>query len=133
MARDLHDGLTQELAFIRSQTAAMATGTVIPGMAGHVAAAAERALDESRHAVEALSDDFEVPLGDKLRQAAEDVVTRAGAVVELEVEPAGPVPMAARDALVRVVREATTNAVRHGNAKSVMVRVVSDHTSVRSR
>lgn len=131
MARDLHDGLTQELAFIRSQTAAMAGGMVIPGMAEHLAAAAERALDESRHAVEALSDDHEQPLAEKLRQAAADVVNRAGAVVELEVEPAAPVPMAARDALVRVVREATTNAVRHGQATSVIVRVTTDDACVR--
>jgi signal transduction histidine kinase len=61
LARDLHDGLTQELAFIRSQTAAMAGGTVIPGMAGHLAAAAERALDESRHAIEALADTTSSP------------------------------------------------------------------------
>ncbi len=131
LARDLHDGLTQELAFIRSQTAAMAGGTVIPGMAAHLAAAAERALDESRHAVEALADDFELPLADKLRQAAEDVVTRAGATVELDVESAAPVPMITRDAMVRVVREATTNAVRHGGARYVVVRLATDHGDVR--
>ncbi|HEV2767041.1 MAG TPA: sensor histidine kinase [Acidimicrobiales bacterium] len=131
LARDLHDGLTQELAFIRSQTAAMAGGTVIPGMAGHVAAAAERALDESRHAIEALSDDFELPLADKLREAAQDVVTRAGAVVDLDLEPAASVPMTARDALVRVVREATTNAVRHGEARCVVVRVATSDGDVR--
>ncbi len=131
LARDLHDGLTQELAFIRSQTAAMAGGTVIPGMAGHLAAAAERALDESRHAIEALSDDFELSLADKLREAAQDVVTRAGAIAELDVEPAAPVPMIARDALVRVVREATTNAVRHGEAGCVVVRVATGDGDVR--
>ena len=131
LARDLHDGLTQELAFIRSQTAAMAGGTVIPGMATHLAAAAERALDESRHAIEALSDDFEQPLADKLRQSVEDVVTRAGATVDLDVESAAPVSMTARDALVRVVREAATNAVRHGQAGSVVVRVATDHGDVR--
>ncbi|HEV2070791.1 MAG TPA: ATP-binding protein, partial [Acidimicrobiales bacterium] len=81
-------------------------------------------------AIEALSDDFEQPLADKLRQAAEDVVTRAGATVDLDVESAAPVSMTARDALVRVVREATTNAVRHGHAGSVVVRVATDYGDV---
>jgi len=123
MARDLHDGLVQELSFIRSQTAAMAGGVHLPDMAAHVAAAAERALQESRQAVEALSGTGAERLGEALREAAEEVAARAGTAVEVEGRAVPDVPPGVRDALVRVVREATGNAVRHGQATMVSVRL----------
>lgn len=125
MARDLHDGLVQELSFIRSQAAAMAGGVHVADMASHLAAAADRALQESRRAVEALSGTGPGSVADALRQAAEEVAERAGTSVSLTGEVGGRVPAGVRDALVRIVREATTNAVRHGHASSVSIRV--DH------
>src|SRR5262249_13678336 len=56
IARDLHDGLAQELAFIVTKTRALAEGFLQPEKRelGRLAAAAERALDESRRAITAL-------------------------------------------------------------------------------
>lgn len=125
VARELHDGLAQELAFIRSQTAAMAAGTSFPGMVGHVAAAADRALEESRRAIETLADADGQPLDRALRAAAEEVAARGGARVEVHVDVAA-VPPAVAEALVRVVREAAGNAVRHGRARCVTVSLVCD-------
>ncbi|HVE47700.1 MAG TPA: sensor histidine kinase [Acidimicrobiales bacterium] len=129
VARDLHDGLAQELAFIRSQTSAMAAGTVVPGMMQHLSDAADRALAESRRAVDVLSGGdvharSREPLVEALTRAAEEVARRAGAVVKVEVngEPAA-VSMEVHEALVRVTREAATNAVRHGGASTVALTV----------
>lgn len=123
IARDLHDGLKQELAFIRSQTADMAAGVAQPGMAQHVADAAERALAEARRAVKALAGDpADVePLADALVRAAEEVATRGGAVVKIEAGASPTVSPAVHEALTKVTREACTNAVRHGGATTLLL------------
>jgi signal transduction histidine kinase len=126
IARELHDGLAQELAFLRSQTAAMAAGTVVPGMAAHLHAAAERALGESRRAIDVLTEPARGALDHAVLRAAREVADRSGATVSLD---AGPVPPASADvhqALVRITREATTNAVRHGRARTVSVGLGGD-------
>ncbi|MCA1710395.1 MAG: histidine kinase dimerization/phosphoacceptor domain-containing protein [Actinobacteria bacterium] len=48
IARDLHDGLAQELAFAATQSRALAERSEQPKRAQLIAAATERALDESR-------------------------------------------------------------------------------------
>jgi signal transduction histidine kinase len=109
LARDLHDGLAQELAFIASEAS------------GAVAAAAERALDESRRAIAALTRPIDEPIELALGQAAEEVAGRVGTTLELAVDSAEPVAPAVREALIRIVREAVTNAARHGRAAHVRV------------
>jgi signal transduction histidine kinase len=131
MARDLHDGLVQELSFIRSQTAAAAGGMEVPGMAEHLAAAADRALRESRRAVDALSGATPERLADALRIAADDVAARAGTAVSMVGRGPEEVRGEVRHALAQVVREATSNAVRHGKATSVVVRLDGAAGSVR--
>lgn len=130
VARELHDGLAQELAFIRSQTAAMAAGMPLPEMVGHVAAAAERALEESRRAIDTLADGSQTPLQEALRAAAEDVAARQGVRVEVHVQGAA-IPPSVTEALVRVVREAVGNAVRHGGARCIVVRLACDKRALR--
>jgi signal transduction histidine kinase len=130
VARELHDGLAQELAFIRSQTAAMASGMPSPDMVGHVATAAERALEESRRAIETLADGASAPLHQAIGTAAEEVAARYGAQVEVDVQPRS-IPPTVAEALLRVVREATGNAVRHGAARRVVVRLTCDNRSLR--
>lgn len=132
MARDLHDGLVQELSFIRSQTAAMADGVQLPGMAGHLAQAADRALHESRRAVEALSGEGgAADLAEALREAAVEIAGRAGTSVSVHGQPVVQVTTEVREALARVVREAASNAVRHGQAASVSIRLDGDGDRVR--
>jgi signal transduction histidine kinase len=109
MARDLHDGLAQELAYIASETE------------GRVAAAAERALDESRRAIAALTRPVDEPLEIALAQAAEEVAQRVGTRTLLELAHIAGCSAEVREALIRVVREAVTNAGRHGRAERVLV------------
>ena len=119
IARELHDGIAQELAFIRSQAYRLRPAGDDP--ASHIMKAAERALDESRHAIATLARPVNAPLDISVAQAAEEVAARDGIEVQLHLEPGLQVADAVHDALGRIVREAVGNAVRHGGASSVEV------------
>jgi signal transduction histidine kinase len=121
IARDLHDGLAQELAFIVGQTRSLVEGSGEEGPFSQIAAAAERALDESRTAIAALSRKVDEPLDVALAQAAEDVAARTGAHIRFELTPGIQVAPDVREDLARIVREAVSNASRHGEASNVTV------------
>lgn len=121
IARDLHDGLAQELAFIVGQMRSLVSRTGNEGPFANVAAAAERALDESRSAIAALSRDNDDPLDVALAQAAEDVAGRTGTNIRFDLTPGIRVASELREDLARIVREAVSNAGRHGQAKNVTV------------
>jgi signal transduction histidine kinase len=114
LARELHDGLAQELAFIRSEGARL-SGTTDRGVL-RMATAAERALGEARMAISSLTTPVDEPLEVTLRRAAEGVAVRMGAQVEVHCSGSPQLTTAARQSLERIVREATSNAVRHGQA-----------------
>ncbi|HVF05682.1 MAG TPA: sensor histidine kinase [Frankiaceae bacterium] len=129
IARDLHDGLAQELAYIVSATRRLARGGATD--LWDVCWAAESALDESRLAIAALSRDPREPLDVSIIFAAEEVAGRTGTRVTFELEEV-EVPSDVREALLRITREAVTNAVRHGAATRVHVRL-STRDGVRLR
>lgn len=109
IARDLHDGLAQELAYLAAETR------------GELAAVAHRALDESRRAIAALTRPVDEPVARTLAQAAEEIGHRWGIRVQLELADDVEVGADAREALLRIVREAVTNAARHARAGTVRV------------
>jgi signal transduction histidine kinase len=111
IARDIHDGLAQELAYIAAEAD------------GELALSAQRALDESRRAIAALTRRADEPLAAALAQAAEDVGHRWGTHVRVVVEKSPEVDADVREQLVRIVREAVTNAARHAGADEVLVEV----------
>jgi signal transduction histidine kinase len=121
LARELHDGLAQELAFIRSEGARL-SGTTDRNVM-RMATAAERALGEARIAISTLTTPVGEPLEISLGRAAEAVALRMGARVEVDCTGKPDVPTAARQSLERIVREATSNAVRHGQAKLIRVEI----------
>lgn len=123
MARDLHDGLAQEVAFAATQARALAERSEHPTRARLVAAAAERALDESRRAIAALTRPLDEPIEVTLAQCAEEVCDRYDATLELDVQPGIRPSPEVREALLRILREAVSNAVRHGQAHAVTVRL----------
>jgi signal transduction histidine kinase len=123
MARDLHDGLAQELAFIVTQAQRLARRD--DPAARHVVDAARRALDESRRAIAALSLPLDEPFASLLARVAEDVGVRVGLRLDLHLEKKFDAPADTRDALLRVVREAVTNAAKHAQATSVRIELTN--------
>jgi signal transduction histidine kinase len=123
LARELHDGLAQELAFIATQSRWLSRQVDAPGQMEALVVAAERALDESRSAISALTRPLDEPLDAAVAQAAEDVAGRVGVRLRLELDEGIEVPPSTREALVRIVREGVTNTARHGNASYVTVQL----------
>jgi signal transduction histidine kinase len=72
IARDLHDGLAQELAVIAMHSKSLADPRGNP-VAAEIAAAADRALDESRRAIAALTRPLDEPLAAVLGDVGAEV------------------------------------------------------------
>jgi signal transduction histidine kinase len=118
IARELHDGVAQELAFVLVQSRRLANDQ--PGLEP-IVAAAERALDESRRAMAALTRPLDEPLVAVLADEAEEIAARVGLDLELDLCDGVEVTPAEREALLRVVREAVTSAARYGGATSTRI------------
>jgi signal transduction histidine kinase len=121
IARDLHDGLAQELAFIVRRSKRTVERGIQESDITQIANAAERALDESRRVIATLTRPLDEPLDVVLSEAVKGVADRVGTTVALALEPGVHVEPDVREALVRIAREAVTNAARHGDASLVRV------------
>jgi signal transduction histidine kinase len=121
VARDLHDGVAQELAFISSQLHWLRKESSDDETTTQIMQSVQRALDESRGAISALNRPLNEPLHLTLAHTAEEVAGRVGARLELDLDESIAVPPAWEEALPRIVREAVVNAVRHGGARTVTV------------
>lgn len=120
LARELHDGLVQEIAYIRAESRSL------PASVDLIVSACDRALDEARAAVDALGRAGDEPLGHVLTRAAKQVAERYDARLDVEIDHAVDADEEQRHALVRIAREAVSNAIRHGPARRVRVRLCQD-------
>jgi signal transduction histidine kinase len=116
IARDLHDGVAQELAFIGRRARRLDDAR-----AREIAAAAERGLNDSRRAIAALTQPLDRDLADVLAEALGDVAGRHGVALDLHLAREVEVDAEAREALARIACEAVANAARHGGAEIVRV------------
>lgn len=129
IARDLHDGLAQELSFVATQVRRLSRRSEVAGaevQLDRIASASQRALDESRRAIDYLVQPHDEPLGILLTHAAEQVAGRSGARVRATADDDLDVDPEVAEELVRIVREAVTNATRHGQARTIDLTVHSD-------
>jgi signal transduction histidine kinase len=122
VARDLHDGAVQEIGYVRSVATRMARRRDDPDV-GRIVAAAERALDEMRAALTALTAPLDEPLAETLRRTACEVADRYDVGVTVKGDGDVAVTHVEREALTRIVREAATNAARHGAASKLVIDV----------
>jgi signal transduction histidine kinase len=121
IARELHDGVAQDLAFIAARARHMVhRGTDRAGLED-IGDAAARALDESRRAIAALRRADEVPFRERFDAAAVELEHREGARLRYRIPADFDPPSASGDALLGIVREAVTNAARHARASEVEI------------
>lgn len=121
LAREMHDGVLQELGYIRSEIA------TFDGPRGdRILAASDRALDEARQMLEALGRSDDEPLGTVLRRTLAQLAQRYDVTLDLDVDESIVVDRPQRHALVRIAREAVLNAVRHAKADRVSVQLSRD-------
>ena len=121
MARDLHDGLAQELSFLWSQSRSLAGAAPDAAAVERIGGAAARALDEARRAIASLTRPLDEPFARVLQQVADDLGSRYDVKVVSLVDPDVQVSAEHGEALVRIASEAVRNAVRHGGAEQVDV------------
>jgi signal transduction histidine kinase len=125
IARDLHDGLAQDLAFIAAHSERLAREF---GADHPLALAAARALAASRGQIVDLEASHASSTESALREVAAELAERHIVNVKVVVDDdAVGVERTERERreLVRIAREAIANAVRHGGARNVTVRLGS--------
>jgi signal transduction histidine kinase len=122
VARDLHDGLAQDVAFIASQSKYLA-GQSGDKRLSEIAVAAERALDDSRAVVGALTRASRAPLSASIALQAQEFARRWGLTVQLALEPGVDLAPEKEQAILRIVGEALSNAARHAQASTVDIRL----------
>lgn len=122
VARDLHDGLAQDLAFIAAHGARIADER---GADDPLVVAARSALAVSRGAISDLSDTSSATLPDALEAVADELRPRFGIAVAVHADAGAELARADREQVLRITREAIANAARHGQAKNVIVSLAS--------
>jgi signal transduction histidine kinase len=127
LARELHDGVAQELAFIRRRATRLAETP--DGV--EISEAAERALEDSRRAIEALVPPAREPLHVALERLGARLATECGLEVQVNVRVQTMVRDEVRAELVRIISEAVRNAANHGGARHVRVDLAGVPLAVR--
>lgn len=121
LARDLHDGLAQDLAFI-----AVSAQRLEPDLGAEhpLVIAARRALDASRGLMADLAARSAPTTGAALALVADELGTRFGVRVEVSgTPPTGRADLdpSEREEIVMIAREAIVNAITHGHAQRIDV------------
>lgn len=124
IARNLHDGVAQEIAYIaRNLDALSAADSEEAGQLRRLRRAAGRAERESRQALAVLSAPPDEPFGHVLVRSVKEVAERLGIAVEFELAEDVRLSPTRVEALVRIAGEAVANAARHSGAPVVRLRL----------
>lgn len=120
MARELHDGVAQELVHVLNQ--ARRVHAAQPSVdTARLIDAAQRALDESRMAISTLRAPLDEPLHAALERTGDELARRLDLDVSVDAVPSVDVAPPVRVAMVRIVGEALSNAARHGGAQHASI------------
>jgi signal transduction histidine kinase len=118
VARDLHDGLAQDLAIIvaHGPSIAQTMGDEHP-----LVQAARRALAISRRTISELSDPEGATAHESLEAVAHELRTRFDVSIAVHAGIDRDLASDTRQQVTRIAREAIANAARHGRARNVIV------------
>jgi signal transduction histidine kinase len=136
IARDLHDGLAQDLSYIALQSQRLSANL---GPEHPLTLAAQHAMAASRGVIVDLSASGATSLGAALRQVADELAARFGTEIDVATatdgDGAGPTELdpRQREDVVRIAREAIVNAARHGGAHHVALALEHSGDEVRLR
>jgi len=130
VARDLHDGLAQDLAFIAAHGPRIAEEL---GGEHPVVVAARRALAISRNTISELSDPAGATADESLEAVAQELRDRFDVAIAVDAHLDADLPPLAREHVTRIAREAIANAARHGGARNVIVSLRSGSAGVALR
>ena len=128
LAREIHDGMSQELWYAKLKQSRLAAFEDLPtearGLAREVAAAIESALSEARQAILALRPAEGGSFAQVVSRYVDDFADRSGIPAECEVDGIGEsLPARHQAELLRILQEALTNIRRHADATRVRVRL----------
>lgn len=118
LARELHDGLAQDLAVLQLRLEAAGSETLRE--------LADRALAEARYAITILRGQTAAPTDflRALERLAEDLADRFGCSIDVnQLEPLSDVPAHLQVALLRIIREAVINAGKHGQPQNITIQL----------
>lgn len=130
VARDLHDGIAQDLAFIAAHGPRFVEEL---GDDHPVVIAARRALEISRSTISELSDPHGATAHESLEAVAQELGERFEISVAVNARLDRELEADERDNVTRIVREAIANAARHGGARHVIVSLTHTGTSLALR
>lgn len=130
LAREIHDGMAQELWLARLTTGSLVESTSLAGedrkTVDRLDGILDRALSEARQAIVTLQPGADERFGELLRRYVDDYADHFGMDIECVADAdATPAPHAQAQ-LLRICREALNNARRHADASVVRVRLTSD-------
>jgi signal transduction histidine kinase len=130
IARDLHDGLAQELAYLARNLDSL-DGDASDDTLRRLLRAVERAQFESRRAVSTLVAPTGQAIETALAHAVGEIAERFQVVLDLDLVPGVRLSAARTEALVRIACEAVTNAARHSGSSRIRLTVEREGSRVR--
>ncbi len=132
LAREIHDGLAQDLWYAKLKQSRIAQTAGLSGdaleLSNEVTDAIDSALAEARNAVAAMREGAESgSLTEMLARHVDDFSDRFA--IRAELTHAGPIPDVgprAQAEVLRIVQEALTNVRKHADATVVRIQIVTD-------
>jgi signal transduction histidine kinase len=121
LARDVHDGLAQEISFIARNVRLLSERGAEPQLVDRILRGVGRAQEESRRVVGALAARPDEPLDQALAQAVQEAAQRYGASVDMELASGIALSPREREAVIRIASEAVANAAQHSGAEVLRI------------